>query len=179
MNPSVAAVSHEGIEASEWVIRWAPELPKRAEVLDVACGRGRHSRHLAALGCRVTAVDREPRASAWLADLPDVNVVISDLEADPWPFTARMFDGIVVTNYLHRPLFAQLLAALGSDGLLIYETFAAGNERFGRPSNPDFLLRRGELLEVARGSLHVIGYEDVLTDRPQPAMVQRLCARRL
>lgn len=148
-------------------------------MLDVACGGGRHTRFLAAHGHRVTAVDRDPRVGEWLADIGSAEVVVADLEGSPWPFPDRRFGGVVVTNYLHRPLFPRLLDALEPGSLLIYETFAVGNERFGRPSNPDFLLRSGELLEIVRGRLRVLGYEDVFSALPQPAMVQRLCARAL
>lgn len=166
-------------EPSPWVVRWATELAAGTDVLDVACGTGRHTRFFAARGHRVTAVDRDPRVGEWLADVPGTQIVVADLEAARWPFGDRRFGGVVVTNYLHRPLFAHLLDALGPGGMLIYETFAAGNERFGRPTNPDFLLRNGELLEIVRGRLHVLGYEDVFSALPQPAMVQRLCARTL
>jgi SAM-dependent methyltransferase len=171
--------AHGFPEPSPWVARWADEIPPGSDVLDVACGGGRHTRLLAALGHRVIAVDRDARVGQWLADVPDAQIVIADLEGDAWPFPGRHFGGVVVTNYLHRPLFPQLLDALAPRGILIYETFAAGNERFGRPSNPDFLLRNGELLELALGRLRVLGYEDVFTRLPHPAMVQRLCAQAL
>ena len=164
-------------EPSPWVMRWAKDLAPGTDVLDVACGGGRHTRFLAARGQHVTAVDRDPRVGEWLADVPEARILVADLEADRWPFGDRRFGGMVVTNYLHRPLFPHLLDALAPGAMLIYETFAAGNERFGRPSNPDFLLRNGELLEIVRGRLHVLGYEDIFSALPQPAMVQRLCAR--
>ena len=171
--------AHGPAEPSPWVARWADEIAAGSDVLDVACGGGRHTRLFAARGHRVTAVDRDPRVGQWLADVPDVEIVIADLEAGTWPFPGRGFGGVVVTNYLHRPLFVPLLDALAPRGILIYETFAVGNERFGRPSNPDFLLRNGELLDLAHGRLHVLGYEDVFTRLPHPAMVQRLCAQAL
>ncbi len=169
---------HTAAEPSHWVMRWASLLAVGAEVLDVACGNGRHARYLAARGFRVTAVDRDARATAYLKGAPNMTIVTADLEADAWPFADRIFDGIVVTNYLHRPLFAPMIDGLGSGGLLIYETFAAGNERFGRPSNPEFLLQPGELLDATRDAFHVVAYEDVFVEQPRPAMVQRLCARR-
>jgi hypothetical protein len=108
-----------------------------------------------------------------------VRLLGADLEAAPWPYAGRLFDGIVVTNYLHRPLLGTLAGSLERGGVLIYETFARGNERFGKPSNPDFLLAPGELLEAAaRGGLRVIAYEDLVVDAPRPGAVQRLCARR-
>ena len=146
------------------------------EVLDLACGRGRHSRFLASLGFRVCAVDRDPQALAALAGIAGIAVQQSDLENGLWPLAGRQFDGVIVTNYLHRPLFPRILDALSPTGLLVYETFAAGNERFGKPSNPDFLLRPGELLDVASGRLHVISYEDLEVTMPKPARIQRICA---
>lgn len=100
----------------------------------------------------------------------------ADLENGPWPYADWRFDAVIVTNYLHRPLFSSLLAALADGGVLIYETFAAGNERYGRPGNPDFLLKPGELLDLARGRLRVAAYEDLYVETPKPAMIQRLCA---
>ena len=145
-------------------------------MLDLACGSGRHSRFLAAQGFRVCAVDREPPAPGALAGFAGVTLRLADLEHDPWPLEGLKFDGVVVTNYLHRPLFPRILEALAPTGVLIYETFATGNERFGRPSNPDFLLRSGELIEVARGHLRVIAYEDLEVTAPKPARIQRICA---
>lgn len=145
-------------------------------MLDVACGSGRHSRYLAARGYQVLAVDRDEQALACLDGLCGVRTLRYDLEADAWPFANQRFDGIVVTNYLHRPLLPLLPKALAADGLLIYETFAQGNQRYGKPSNPLFLLRPGELLDLARG-LRVLAYEDLYVAQPKPALVQRLCAR--
>jgi SAM-dependent methyltransferase len=162
---------------SHWVARWAPLVPQ-GEALDLACGSGRHARLLASLGHVVTALDRDPLALAAAAG-QGIEAVQYDLEAPgaAWPFAPGRFAGIVVTNYLHRPLFGAIAAALAPDGVLIYETFARGNEIFGKPSNPDFLLNPGELLElVARGGLRVLAYEDGVVDSPKPARVQRLCA---
>jgi SAM-dependent methyltransferase len=162
---------------SRWVARFAPLIPG-GEVLDLACGGGRHARHLAALGHPVVAVDRDPQALA-LAAGPGITTVEADLElaGAAWPFAARRFAGIVVTNYLHRPLLADIAASLRPDGLLIYETFAIGNEAFGKPSNPDFLLARGELLGFAlQAGLRVVAFEEGRVDDPKPAMLQRLCA---
>lgn len=146
-------------------------------MLDLACGGGRHARLLSALGYRVVAVDREPLVREWL-DGVAAEIVVADLEHGDWPFGDRRFAGIVVTNYLWRPLFPALLGALAAGGVLVYETFALGNERYGRPSNPEFLLRPGELLEVVCGRARVIAYEDDYVEHPKPAMVQRICARR-
>ncbi|HEX7985695.1 MAG TPA: class I SAM-dependent methyltransferase [Duganella sp.] len=162
---------------SPWVRRYAPLIPGGA-VLDLACGAGRHSRHLASLGHSVVAVDRDPEALA-LAAGPDITTSAIDLEEEgaAWPFGPARFAGIVVTNYLHRPLTAPMIASLAPDGVLIYETFAEGNAQFGKPSNPDFLLRPGELLDWAREhGLRVVAFEEGVVDAPKTAMVQRICA---
>lgn len=160
---------------SAWVRRWAAWIRPGGAVLDVACGTGRHGRFLAQLGFEVDAVDRD---IALFADAPP-NVALrqSDLETAPWPYEGQRFDAIVVTNYLHRPLLPILAGSLERGGLLVYETFAAGNERFGKPSNPAFLLQPGELLDAVRGKLRVLAYEDVVVEEPRPAAIQRICAR--
>jgi len=164
-------------KSSLWVERFLPYIKSGGEVLDLACGRGRHSLLLHAAGCRVEAVDRDAAALAAIsAKVPGISTRVADLEGDAWPYRGRRFDGIVVTNYLFRPLFPHLLDALEPDGVLIYETFMAGNGRFGKPSNPEFLLRPGELLEVVRGRLTVVAFEQGEVAVPRPAMVQRLCA---
>jgi len=171
-------MTHELVTPSPWVTRWARLIPE-GEVLDLACGRGRHARLLAALGHDVTAVDRDPEALAALAGAARVRTLEADLEGGkPWPLPGRRFAGIVVTNYLYRPLFPNLLAALAPGAVLIYETFALGNERFGRPANPHFLLRAGELLDAFASALTVIAFEQGLVSSPCPAVVQRLCAAR-
>ena len=167
---------HLDAPASDWVARWAALIRPGGATLDLACGTGRHSRLLARLGFEVDAVDRDP---ALFPDPPEgVRVLAADLEGGPWPYAGRRFDGIVVTNYLHRPLLPILVDALEPGGVLVYETFARGNERFGKPSNPAFLLAPGELLEAVRGRLRVVAYEDRVVDSPRPAAIQRLCARR-
>jgi len=147
-------------------------------VLDLASGSGRHARYLAAHGYDVIAVDRDEAALATLASPPGVRVRVADLEGTPWPFAPSEFDGVVVANYLHRPLFASLVDALAPGGVLIYETFMHGNERFGRPSNPAFLLRPGELLELLCDRLTVVAFEQGYVATPKPAMVQRACGVR-
>lgn len=162
---------------SPWVQRYAPLIPGGA-VLDLACGSGRHARHLAALGHEVVALDRDVSALAAAAG-PDITTTEVDLEADgaEWPFGPQRFAGIVVTNYLHRPLLSAMLASLAPNGVLIYETFAEGNAQFGKPSNPAFLLQAGELLGWARDhELRVIAFEDGVVEAPKAAMVQRICA---
>jgi SAM-dependent methyltransferase len=166
---------------STWVARWAPLIPPaqgQGQALDLACGSGRHARLLAGLGHSVIALDRDARALAAAAG-EGIVTLRHDLEAPgaAWPIAPGSLAGIVVANYLHRPLFSHLAAALAPDGVLIYETFARGNEVFGKPSNPDFLLMPGELLDLAaRGGLRVVAYEDGVTAQPKPARVQRLCA---
>jgi len=142
-------------------------------VLDVACGGGRHSRLFADRGIEVVAVDREDQVLS-----KEIRFWKSDLEnGNPWPFAGQRFAAIVVTNYLHRPLFPHLLGSLDEGGVLIYETFMLGNEKFGRPSNPEFLLRPGELLQAFR-ELTVAGFEQGGVERPKAAVIQRLCALR-
>lgn len=163
--------------ASSWVRRFAPLVPE-GEVLDLACGSGRHASLLASMGHPVLALDRDP-AALQASSGPGISTMQHDLETGDaaWPFETGRFAGIVVTNYLHRPLMAHLMKSLAPNGILIYETFGAGNETFGKPSNPDFLLQPGELLKLAaQGGLHVIAYEDGYTGEPKPAMVQRLAA---
>ncbi|CDG82016.1 class I SAM-dependent methyltransferase [Janthinobacterium agaricidamnosum] len=160
-----------------WVQRWAPLVPS-GEVLDLACGAGRHARHLVTLGHQVMALDHDPDM---LAQVCGQGIVTSqvDLEAPGavWPFAAGRFAGIVVTNYLHRPLLENMLRSLAPDGVLIYETFADGNAEFGKPSNPAFLLQPGEMLAwAASHGLRVVAFEDGRVDHPKAAMVQRLCA---
>jgi SAM-dependent methyltransferase len=146
--------------------------------LDLACGSGRHARLLAELGHPVEAVDRDAEAVAGLASLAGVTTSQADIENSAWPYAGRKFAGIVVTNYLHRPLFPRLVESLAEGGVLIYETFMLGNERFGRPSNPEFLLRPGELLEAFGAGLAVVAFEQGEVAQPKPAVVQRLCAVR-
>ena len=163
--------------ASDWVARFAPLVAAGARVLDLACGYGRHARFFAARGNQVVAVDRDAAALATLAGDERIVTQAVDLEAGRWPLPGERFDAIVVTNYLHRPLFPFLLAALADDGVLIYETFAHGNEAYGRPANPDFLLQRDELLRLAAGGLTVVAFEQGFLSAPEPgAVVQRLAA---
>ncbi len=165
---------HSLLPPSAWVARFGMHVDAGGAVLDLACGGGRHAGWFAARGHPVTAVDRDLLP----APLPGVAFFQADLEAGKWPFAGKSFAAVVVTNYLHRPLFPELLRSVASGGWLIYETFAAGNEKYGRPARPEFLLQPGELLEVVRGQLQVIAYEDGFTEVPKPAMVQRIAARR-
>lgn len=167
---------HFELPPSPWVQRWVGWIRPGGAVLDVACGSGRHSQLLSQLGFEVEAVDRAPEL--FPAPPPNVTLRGADIEEGPWPYAGRRFDGVVVTNYLHRPLLPVLTDSLERGGVLIYETFAVGNERFGKPSNPAYLLRPGELLDAVRGKLKVIAYEDLVVEEPRPAAVQRICARR-
>ena len=154
------ATLHGDEPASAWVRRWSHLAPAGGSVLDVACGRGRHSRWFHSLGHRVTALDRSAEALAAIG-LPAerFETVLADIENGPWPLAGRQFEAVVVTNYLWRPLLPTLLASLAPGGVLIYETFAAGNETVGKPSRPDFLLQPGELLQFCQ-SLRTVAYED-------------------
>ncbi|WP_284617410.1 class I SAM-dependent methyltransferase [Aquabacterium humicola] len=163
---------HDSLPPSPWIERWAHLLRPGATALDLACGSGRHVRFLAARGLGVTAVDRDAAALVALRGVAEV--IVADLEGAPWPLSGRRFDVVLVTNYLWRPLWPQLLASLAPGGLLLYETFAAGNETVGRPSRADFLLQPGELLQACAG-LRIVGYEDGFLDAP-PRFVQRVAA---
>lgn len=148
-------------------------------VLDLACGHGRHTRLFAGQGYKVFAVDRDFAAISELQELPGVTAQSMDLEGDVWPLVGQAFAGIVVTNYLWRPRLSELLGQLLPGGVLLYETFMLGNEAYGKPSNPDFLLRSGELREVcAAAGLREIAFAQGFAERPKPAMVQAICAVR-
>jgi SAM-dependent methyltransferase len=159
---------------SAWVQRWSHLVPIGGRVLDVACGSGRHVRWFAHRGCLVTGLDRDAVATQALRDIAEI--VNADIEAGAWPFESRQFDAVVVTNYLWRPRLAEIVAGVAPGGVLVYETFAVGNETIGKPSNPNFLLRPGELLETAAG-LRVVAYEDGFETRPE-RFVQRIVASR-
>ena len=172
-----------GAEApSEWVRRWSHLLPVGGRALDVACGAGRHAHHLAALGMAVTGIDRDAAALAqarqhWPAQAVHAPTLLqADIEGQPWPLPGQTFDAIVVTNYLWRPLWPSLLAALAPGGVYIHETFAHGNASVGKPSRPDFLLQTGELLQIG-SNLRVVAFEDGFLPRP-PRYVQRIVAVR-
>jgi len=164
------------LNASPWVRRFASHIPKEGLVLDLACGAGRHATFLADMGYSVFAVDQDI-ALIKQKKHPLITSKAFNLEVEEWPLEGLEFSGIVVTNYLYRPHWDRLPSMLANGGVLIYETFALGNAQFGKPSNPNFLLKTGELLALAaRHSLKVIAYEDIYIDEPKPAMVQRLCA---
>ncbi len=163
---------------SPWVRRFAPLERRGGGVLDLACGGGRHLRLFHGLGHPVTGVDLDLRGAEDLRGAAGVTLVAADLEnGNPWPLPGgARFAGIVVTNYLHRPLMGAILDSLEPGGVLLYETFARGNERFGRPSSSAFLLRAGELLEIARDRLHVVAFEQGEVASPKAAVIQRIVA---
>lgn len=169
-----APTVHGGLDPSPWVQRWSHLVAPGARVLDVACGGGRHVRWFAGRGCAVTAIDRDVAALRPLAGL--ARTLVADIENGPWPVAGESFDAVVVTNYLWRELLPTIVASVAEGGVLVYETFAQGNGSVGKPSNPTFLLRPGELLEAARG-LRVVAYEDGFEPRPE-RFVQRLVAVR-
>ena len=161
---------------SSWVIAWAGLVPAGAPVLDVAAGSGRHAIFFAERGHRVTALERD---TSRLPQRADLEIVAADLENEaPWPLPGRRFGAVIVTNYLYRALMPILLDSLSAGGVLIYETFMRGNERFGKPDNPAFLLKDGELLELVRGRFSVTAYEARMISEPRMAMVQRIAARK-
>lgn len=164
-----------GTEApSPWVRRWSHLVPEGGSVLDVACGAGRHLRWFAGRGHAVTGVDRSPEAMTAIAGMG--RAIQADIENGPWPLGGEVFDAVVVTNYLWRALLPTLVNSVAEGGVLIYETFATGNESVGKPSRPDFLLQPGELLRACDG-LHVVAYEDGFCDHPE-RFVQRIVALR-
>lgn len=165
---------HGTEEASPWVRRWSHLVPAGQPVLDVACGAGRHLRWFASRGHPVTGVDRDPAALAAAQGLGQV--VQADIENGPWPFEGRRFGGVVVTNYLWRALLPAIVCSVEPGGVLIYETFADGNETVGKPSRPDFLLQPGELLDACAG-LRIVAYEDGFLAAPD-RFVQRIAAVR-
>ncbi|QMV72914.1 class I SAM-dependent methyltransferase [Comamonas piscis] len=161
---------------SPWISRFSPLIPTGGKVLDLACGSGRHARYLQAQGLHVTGVDRDNAALQTLQAEGAGEWLLADIENGPWPLEGRVFDAVVVTNYLWRPLWPQILGSVAPGGLLLYETFALGNAAYGKPSRPDFLLQPGELLQVCAG-WSVIAYEEGLLQAPD-RVVQRVAARR-
>lgn len=170
----------ESLPPSPWISRFANLIEPGGLVLDLACGSGRHSKFMLARGHRVTALDIEIAKLGDLAALPSLEAVSADLEdGSPWPLGNRQYSAVIVTNYLYRPLMPAIAAAVQSGGLLLYETFAEGNEKHGRPANPDHLLRRGELLQLAQSSgFTILAYEDLEETSPRPACRQRLAAQK-
>ncbi len=173
------AKKETALTPSAWITRFAHLISPEGQVLDLACGSGRHTRYLVEHGYKVTCIDRDISKLGDLQQHESIEIVQADLEDGPWPLADRKFNGIIIANYLHRPIMPRIANALSDQGVLIYETFAQGNEKFGRPSNPDFLLKPGELLEVVRGHFRVIAFEEVAETEPRPACRQRICAIRV
>lgn len=170
---------HGDMTPSEWMVRFAPLIPVGGLVLDLACGAGRNGRYLRSLGFRLIMLEKNILGIIDMASDEHVEIVATDLEdGRPWPLADRLFDCVVVTNYLHRPILHDIVRSVAPGGVLIYETFAQGNEKFGRPSNPAFLLRPEELLIAARPELRVVAFEDIEISTPRPAAVQRIAAVR-
>ena len=165
------------LEPSDWVRQYASLVPEPGRVLDLACGGGRHGRLFLQRGHPVTLLDRDVDEIADLSAEAGVEIIAADLEdGSPWPLAGRSFAAIVITNYLHRPLFPYIVECLAPGGLLIYETFAKGNEKLGRPRNPAFLLNPAELLDAFAPRLTIMAYEHAIEEEPTPAVRQRICA---
>jgi len=172
-------ISVTGADASPWIRRFADLVPAGGRVLDVASGGGRHARFFLEQGHPVTVVDRDTSGIKDLKGDPAVEILELDLEGGAaWPFAGRTFGGVVVTNYLWRPILPDIVGSVAPGGALLYETYARGQEQFGRPRNPDFLLTPGELLGVVQGSLRVVAFEDRVVEEPDPKAVQRIAAVR-
>ena len=166
----MSALLHGQEPTSAWVARWSHLLTAGCTVLDLACGHGRHMRHFAELGHPVTGVDRNPDAIAAVSTLGEA--MCADIENGPWPLQGRTFGGVVVTNYLWRQLWTNILDSLAPNGVLIYETFSAGNETVGKPSRPEFLLHTAELLAICQ-DLRVVAFEEGFLAQPD-RFVQRI-----
>lgn len=162
-------------DPSEWLRRHASKIKPGGRVLDVAAGSGRNARWLAGQGFAVEAVDKDVAALDTMRDIGNITRTVADLENTPWPYVEKIFDAIVVCRYLHRPLLPLLASGLARDGVLVYETFMLGHEKYGRPQNPDFLLRPNELLQMFHG-LKIVAFEQGLIQQPKPAIMQRICA---
>lgn len=161
---------------SSWMVKYAPLIANGGRVLDLACGRGRHAIWLAQLGYQVDALDRDTATVSGMIGINNINVHVADIEANDAYLCGQQYDGIIVSRYLYRPLLSTLAEILNPDGVLIYETFMTGNERYGKPSNPDFLLLPDELLETYSPLLKIIAFEQGEETEPRPAVMQRICA---
>lgn len=168
---------HDASSPAPWIVRFQALVPAGTAVLDVAAGNGRHAVLFQGRGHAVTAVDRDAAALRALRE-PGLEIIEADLEHGPWPVPGRTFGGVIVCNYLWRSLLPLIVSSVAPGGALLYSTFAVGNERYGRPRNPDFLLQPGELLEAVRGPLIVRAYEHGPEGEPVHAIRQSLCAVR-
>ncbi|MBT8423324.1 MAG: class I SAM-dependent methyltransferase [Gammaproteobacteria bacterium] len=162
---------------SRWIQRHLTAIPRGSHVLDLACGSGRHLRLLRDSGYTACGVDRDTSAAGELASPGVIELLQYDLERDRWPFGSAEYAAIIVCNYLHRPLFPCIADTLQPGGVLLYETFAVGNEQYGRPRNPDFLLRPGELRAVF-GHFIVLNFEELTEHGDTPAVRQRIAVRK-
>ncbi len=161
---------------SPWLVSHLDSIPAAGRVLDLACGSGRHTRLLLDAGYEVTAIDRDLSRVADLDGDPHVRLIEADLEADPWPLMGERFAGVVVIDYLWRPLFPEIFASVAEGGVLIYETFAQGQELYGRPRRPEYLLAPGELRDLVPEGWRLLAYEHGLVAGAQPAMRQGVVA---
>ena len=165
--------------ASSWIVKFAPLIKSQGLVLDLACGSGRHAKWLAQQGYQVHALDRDPTVTSSMQGIDGIRITTIDLETVEPPTFEYSYDGIIISRYLHRPLLSTLASLLKPGGILIYETFMQGNERFGKPSNPDFLLMLDELLNTYSPLLKVLAFEQGEVLEPKPAMLQRICAQKV
>jgi len=163
---------------SSWIVKFAPLIKSQGLVLDLACGSGRHAKWLAQQGYQVDALDRDPIATSSMQGIDGIHIHLTDLETAEPPSFEHSYDGIIVSRYLHRPLLTSLATILKPGGILIYETFMRGNERYGKPSNPDFLLMPDELMNTYSPLLNVISFEQGEVVEPKPAILQRICAQK-
>lgn len=163
---------------SAWIERWHHGFGAGSTILDIACGDGRHGRLFLENGATVTFVDIDVSGLADLANDDRAEILQANLETQPWPLNNRRFDVVVVTNYLHRPLFPDIVTAVAAAGWLFYETFAVGNERYGRPTNPDYLLKHDELKHSVENELNIVGYAHSLRILPRRAVMQHIAAQR-
>lgn len=168
--------SDNAIPPSDWVRRFAPLVGEGGPVLDLACGHGRHLRYFLERGHPVTGVDLDVSGLDDLKNDPRATIIEADVEDGVWPFASGSFAAVVVTNYMHRPRFPHLAEVLAPGGVLIFETFGRGNEKLGRPRNPDFLLAPGELLRAFQDRLQIVAYEHGEEREPRPAIRQRIAA---
>jgi SAM-dependent methyltransferase len=170
-------IEHGNLMVSDWVTKYTALIPSNTLVLDLACGSGRNTRFLLDKGYSVVALDKDVSQLVDISCRKNLRKYKFDLEAGiKFPFHKQEFSGVIVTNYLYRPLFENLINSLSDGGVLIYQTFMIGNEAYGRPINPKFLLKRNELSDVFDKKLYVIAFEQGYIESPKPAVVQSICA---